>query len=108
MVLDSNQLITLAYRGLAQMQLGSGARIECTGGRIWVTEDATPGDVVLEPGDSYEITRGGSVLVQALRVARFSIKNAAVPQDSSRLPVRRVLVRRARLLAQLVHAAPLA
>jgi hypothetical protein len=96
MVLDSRQVITLARRGLVPMQLAAGARIECTRGRIWITEHALPLDVVLEPGESYNISRRGEVVVQALREADFSVRNSGVRRPAARLPAR---------LAKLLNAA---
>jgi hypothetical protein len=88
MVLDNRQVITLAYRGVIPMALAAGMRIECTRGRIWVTEDALALDVVLEPGESYEIYRSGGVVVQALREADLSVRYAVVPRPVPRLRAR--------------------
>ena len=90
MVLDNRAVITLAYRGLIPLQLAAGARIECTRGRIWITEDPSPVDVVLEPGESYEIRRGGGIVVQALREADFAVRDAVASRPAAQVTARLV------------------
>jgi hypothetical protein len=88
MVLDNRQVVTLAYRGLITMQLAAGARIQCTDGRIWLTQDGSPGDVVLESGECFETCRRGALVVQALRGATFSVRDPALAPPAPRLPGR--------------------
>lgn len=67
MVVDSRRVITLARRDLVPLRLAAGTSIECTRGCLWLTEDGSVEDVVLEPGDAWAATRERTVLVNALR-----------------------------------------
>jgi Protein of unknown function (DUF2917) len=70
MILDMKRLvIELEHRGIVPIGNGKGARIDCVRGRIWITEHEETSDIVLEAGESYEISRSGVAVVQALREA---------------------------------------
>lgn len=64
-----------------------GTRVACMQGRVWLTQDRDVSDVILESGDSFEITRPGPTVLQALRTARVSfvavlqgvLREASVP-----------------------------
>ena len=43
-----------------------GNTLRCVRGTLWVTEDNGGGDVVLEAGDSYALTRRGRTVVQSV------------------------------------------
>lgn len=68
--------ITLARRCVVLLQLGKDVRIECVSGRLWLTEEHLVADIVLEAGESYRLTGPGSVVVQALRDALYSVHAA--------------------------------
>ncbi len=53
----------------------TGARIACLEGVLWITHDSDPHDIVLEPGQVYELTRKGAT-VQALGASRMAIEAA--------------------------------
>jgi Protein of unknown function (DUF2917) len=81
MVFDLKQVvIELEYRGIVPVKDAVGTRIDCLRGRIWITEHRSTGDIVLEAGESYEISRGGIALVQALREALVALRAPAVTQ----------------------------
>lgn len=48
--------------------------VRCTRGRIWITQDGDPRDVVLEPGDSYTADRGDRLLLHALRPSALEMQ----------------------------------
>jgi hypothetical protein len=79
MILDMKQMvIELEHRGILSLEDAAGARIVCLRGRIWVTEYRSPGDVVLEAGESYEVSpRAGVAVVQALREAVVALRAPA-------------------------------
>jgi hypothetical protein len=73
-----------ARRALAKGQLfrvrdGQGRRVECLSGCLWVTQEADPRDVVLEPGDGFTIERGGDTWLSALADSSFVLFDAPVP-----------------------------
>ncbi len=81
MILDTKRVvIELEYRGIVPVEDAIGTRIDCLRGRIWVTEQGSSDDVVLEAGESYEITRRGVAVVQALREAFIALRAPAVSQ----------------------------
>jgi hypothetical protein len=59
-------VIELGQRQVVPVTHGKGVRIDCLRGRIWITDRACAGDVVLEAGESYDVSRGGDAVVQAL------------------------------------------
>lgn len=66
----------LQHRSYIQIDLGrgeatsllhaEGSTLRCVRGRLWVTEDNGGGDVVLEAGESYALTRRGRTVVQSV------------------------------------------
>jgi hypothetical protein len=71
---DRRQVMTLPRRAVLSLKLPVGTRIECRRGCVWLTEDGVPGDIVLEPGDCWAVSRSGGVLVQALHEAAFAVR----------------------------------
>jgi len=89
MVFDLKQVvIELEYRGIVPVKDAVGTRIDCLRGRIWITEHRSTGDIVLEAGESYEISRGGIAVVQALREALVALRAPAVTQAGAGLAAR--------------------
>jgi hypothetical protein len=81
MILDMKQAtIELEYRGIVPVEDAVGTRIDCLRGRIWITERGATDDIVLEAGQSYMISRGGTAVVQALRGALVGLRAPAVHQ----------------------------
>ena len=79
-------VMELRYRDLMSIQDAAAAKIYCLSGRIWLTELGR-GDVVLHGGDSYQVSQGGEVVVQALRDASVAVCKP-VPQRRGRLSAR--------------------
>jgi hypothetical protein len=74
MILDTKRVvIELENRGIVPVEDAAGTRIDCLRGRIWITEHRSTGDIVLEAGQSYEVSRDGVAVVQALREARITL-----------------------------------
>ncbi len=89
MVFDLKQVvIELEYRGIVPVRNAVGTRIDCLRGRIWITEHRSTGDIVLEAGESYEISRGGVAIVQALREALVALRAPAVTKAGVALAAR--------------------
>ena len=53
---------------------GRGTRIRVAGGVLWVTEENSPEDHVLHPGDAIDLARPGTALALAHRSARVVIE----------------------------------
>lgn len=81
MVVDTKRVVLeLEYRGLVPLTDALGTRIHCLGGRIWITQDGSRDDIVLEAGEAGEISHTGLAVVQALRPARVALHAAATPR----------------------------
>jgi hypothetical protein len=86
MILDMKRVvIELEYRGIVPVEDAPGTRIDCLRGRIWITERGSTDDIVLEPGESYVISRGGVAVVQALREALVELRAPAVHHAGAEL-----------------------
>lgn len=84
MVLDTKRVvIELDYREIIPVERAVGARIHCIHGRIWVTEPGSADDIVLEPGESHEISRSGITIVQALRQALVAVRPREAPRTAA-------------------------
>ena len=74
MILDTKQVvIALEYREILPLADTGRIRIDCLRGRIWITEHRSTADVVLEAGESCEISHRGVAVVQALREALVAV-----------------------------------
>ncbi|HEU4352617.1 MAG TPA: DUF2917 domain-containing protein [Burkholderiales bacterium] len=51
---------------------GAGSTVTADAGSVWVTEEASPRDVVLRPGQSLKLHRPGLALVEAMSDAAIS------------------------------------
>jgi hypothetical protein len=45
----------------------SGRTFSCLAGNVWITHDGDPKDVIVETGQSYDVTRRERMIVSALR-----------------------------------------
>lgn len=54
-----------------------GVTVACLSGRVWITIDGDPRDVVLDPGEAFTVDRDQRTLVMALDEARFRCHVAA-------------------------------
>jgi hypothetical protein len=70
--LDSGAL-RLARGQTLKLQDGVGSTICAREGTIWITEEDSRTDVVLEPGSCYRVGRPGLTIVQAFADASVSL-----------------------------------
>ena len=56
-----------------------GLRIASHRGRIWITQDGDPRDVVIDAGESHALDRDGPVYLQALDAAWVALPAALEP-----------------------------
>jgi hypothetical protein len=57
-----------------------GETIACLQGRLWVTQEGDLNDYVIYPGESFWVTRPGTVVVQALEDGLFKFSRYAQPE----------------------------
>lgn len=81
-------VIELGYREIVPVADALGTRINCLRGRIWITQHRSIDDVVLEAGESCEISRPGVALVHALADALVALHAPAAPRASAGLAPR--------------------
>jgi hypothetical protein len=81
MIVDTKRVvIELEYRAFVPLTDALGTRISCLSGRIWITQHGSRDDIVLEAGESGEISHPGLAMVQALRTARVALQASAAPR----------------------------
>lgn len=78
MALRDRRLIHLNRGTFFRVHDGAGSIITAHVGLIWITEQDSPGDVVLHAGESFTLVRAGLALVEALRDAAISLDPVGV------------------------------
>lgn len=63
--LDQDQLIAVRD--------GKGVRVACLSGALWITQELSATDVLLEAGESFVIDHAGLTLVMALRPSNLRV-----------------------------------
>ncbi len=66
-------MIQLKRGELLRMQRRAGSTLRAHAGAVWVTEQASPRDVVLRAGESFRLAHPGLALVEAFSDASISI-----------------------------------
>ncbi|HEY3633671.1 MAG TPA: DUF2917 domain-containing protein [Caldimonas sp.] len=51
----------------------TGAAIVCLRGELWLTQDGSPDDVILGPGERFALDRPGLALVEALKASSLRV-----------------------------------
>ncbi len=70
-------VIDLQPGKIVRLREGPGTTVTaCAGGAVWITEEDSPRDVVLTPGQSFTLARPGLALVQAFGDASISVATA--------------------------------
>ena len=70
----SSGAVALDRGNLLRIKNGRGTRIRVASGVLWITEENSPEDHVLRPGDAIDLTRTGLAIVLAHRVARVVVE----------------------------------
>jgi DUF2917 family protein len=76
MILTAMPPIDLRRGLIVRLPEGSGTTITACAGAVWITEQDSPRDVVLTPGQSFTLARPGLALVQAFRDASIFVDPA--------------------------------
>jgi hypothetical protein len=67
-------VVELEQGDLLPLDGAKGVRVSCIEGSLWLTEERGAGDVVLQPGQSYEVAASGRTLVQAMSRSRVAVQ----------------------------------
>ena len=70
--LAKNQAVTLLR--------AEGALIRCLRGALWITQNRDQRDIVLEPGESFQLDRKGPAMVWALSDSAVDLRAAKPPR----------------------------
>ena len=68
--------IDLQRGRIVRLPEGAGTTVTACAGAVWITEQDSPHDVVLTPGQSFTLARPGIALVQAFRDASIFVDPA--------------------------------
>ncbi|MBC5768083.1 DUF2917 domain-containing protein [Ramlibacter albus] len=63
----------IAAREVQEIRRAAGRTVRCTAGSVWLTQDASQDDIVLEAGQSWRCTGRSRVLAQGLGGARVVV-----------------------------------
>ena len=78
MLIDPHRaVIHVPQRELLTLQIRDRVDVRCLEGQLWITQHHDAADILLGPGQSCELTRPGTAVVQALRAARLVFAPAA-------------------------------
>jgi len=77
MLKSGHPMITLRRGTFLRIRAGAGKTITAHAGSVWITEQDSPQDVVLAPGESFTLARGGLALVEAFSDASISFDRSA-------------------------------
>ena len=90
MIIDSDiSRLSIEAGELVRLPQPAGATVAVMSGRVWLTQDHDLRDIVLSPGDSFEIEGGELVLITALESARVALLPAVgrtAPVARGRVP----------------------
>lgn len=64
----AGNIVTIARNRIIALDSARGTTIVCIRGLLWITEQRSSRDVLLEPGERYVLTGNGKALVTALEV----------------------------------------
>ena len=67
-------VVELEQGDLLPLDRAKGVRVSCVEGSLWLTEERGAADVVLQPGQSYEVEATGRTLVQAMSRSRVAVQ----------------------------------
>lgn len=74
MIIDSDiSRLSVAKGEMIRLPKPAGATIAVMSGRIWLTQDHDARDIMLSPGDSFEIEGTELVLMEALEPAHIAV-----------------------------------
>ena len=72
--------VCLAKSQAVTLTDAKGSQIRCLSGGLWITQDRDPRDIVLAPGESFTIDRGGPTIVWALAPSSVEMRDPEPPR----------------------------
>jgi len=82
---DRSGRFALLRRSLMQLPPGA-LDVSCAGGSLWLTLDDDPRDIVLAPGDRFQIDGNRKVLAYALEDSVLEVRERAVQRVRPAVP----------------------
>lgn len=70
---------------LLRIDNGAGVLIYVWEGELWITQDGSPQDHIVESGQSYQISRGGATVAQAFKRSLVSLSAPAAERAARRI-----------------------
>ena len=67
-------LIALEPGQVVTLDDAAGTRVSARYGAVWVTEEGSPKDHIIHPGEAYVLGRDGRTIVQALQPAWVALQ----------------------------------
>ncbi len=85
-------VVHLAAEEMSVIRTKRRVTITCSEGALWITEDRHPADVELQPGESFESTNAGRIIVQAFEPSsyRMTVDRASRLAPSWQLIAKRI------------------
>ena len=69
-------LIALEPGQVVTLDDAAGTRVSARYGAVWVTEEGSPEDHIVQPGDTHVVGRDGRTVVQAMQPAWIALRPA--------------------------------
>jgi hypothetical protein len=75
---ETRQIVFELQRGdILPLIDAQGARVACFEGSLWITQQNDQNDIVVQPGQSYDLVRNGRTVMQAMETSRIAVTAAA-------------------------------
>jgi hypothetical protein len=87
----SRSTITLARDSLLAVRDGTGIRIICRSGSLWITQEGDITDTIVGPTDSFTLRKPGLTLVTALQSSSLTLMGPEAQERGVPAPPRRAL-----------------
>ena len=102
--------LTLPRGAVTRFEQAQGTRLSCVEGSLWITRDGDPIDVILEPGQSWEVPGPQRVIAQAMARSTLRVQSGphcqpAVAEQPAPRPAPRATSRPAWFAAALAWGA---
>jgi hypothetical protein len=83
--------VSLARGAAIRIRNGAGSTLQVLHGAVWITEENSPRDVVLQPGQRFRLAGAGLAVIEAFSDASITVSSlpTAAPDLSSPPPLAR-------------------
>jgi hypothetical protein len=76
--------VSLARGAAIRIREGAGSTLQVLHGSVWITEENSPRDVVLQPGQRFRLAGSGLAVIEAFSDASIAV--SGLPTAASDLP----------------------